>query len=159
MQIESVHHMDQLKSEIRKSCTQHQDDSTQYQLVVEKLKTLVEEGHQIGREEKVLKSLEFDEWKRRFSEVHRAHRQMFQWILDDSKNPATPPTNFKYWLQSQNGLYWVAGKAGSGKSTLMKFVSENSEVAQYLQDWAGPSRRLMLISWFFWAAGSPMQRS
>lgn len=159
MQLESVHHMEQLKADIRSHTAQQADDSDRAQILIQKLEDLTQEGRRVAKEEKILKSLKFDEWKRRFSDVHKAHTQTFDWILEDSKDRAIPPTGFKNWLQNQNGIYWISGKAGSGKSTLMKFIVGNHSVSEYLRDWAGPSAELVLISWFFWAAGSPMQRS
>ena len=159
MQIESVRHMEQIKADIRSYAARQTDDSNCAQLLMQSLRDLAEEGHRVANEERILKSLEFDEWKRRFNDVHKAHKRTFDWMLEDSKDPAVPPTGFKDWLQNKNNIYWISGKAGSGKSTLMKFLAEDQSVSQYLQDWAGPSARLVLISWFFWAAGSPMQRS
>ena len=159
IQLESVHHMEQLKADIRKYSVRQVDDSNRTQILIAKLKDLAEEGSRVANEERILKSLEFDEWKRRFNDVHKAHTKTFDWMLEDSKDPAIPPTGFKHWLKNQNNIYWISGKAGSGKSTLMKFLAENQRVRQYLQDWAGPSANPVLISWFFWAAGSPMQRS
>ena len=159
MQLESVHHMEQLKADIRSHIAQQADDSDRAQILIQKLEDLAQEGRRVANEEKILKSLEFDEWKRRFNDVHKAHTQTFYWILEDSKDRAIPPTGFRNWLQNQNGIYWISGKAGSGKSTLMKSLVGNQTVSEYLREWAGPSAELVLISWFFWAAGSPMQRS
>lgn len=159
MQLESVHHMEQLKADIRKCVARQSDEGDRAQYLIQRLEDLAEEGDRVANEERILKSLEFDEWKRRFNDVHKAHKQTFDWMLRDSIDPVIPPTGFKTWLQSQNDIYWIAGKAGSGKSTLMKFLVENPSVNQCLQAWAGPSAKPVLISWFFWAAGSPMQRS
>ena len=159
MQLESVHHMEQMKADIRSYAARQAVDTDRAHAMIEKLRKLAEEGHRMANEERILKSLEFDEWKRRFSDIHKAHKRTFDWMLDDSEDPAVPPTGFKDWLRNKNNIYWISGKAGSGKSTLMKFLAEHRRVGQYLQDWAGSSARLVLVSWSFWAAGSPMQRS
>ncbi len=151
--------MEQLKADIRRNAERQAEDSNRAQILIQKLNGLAEEGHRVANEEGILRSLEFDEWKRRFNDVHKAHAQTFDWMLEDSEDPSMQPTGFKNWLQNQNGIYWISGKAGSGKSTLMKFLVGNQTLGQYLQDWAGPSAKPVLISWFFWAAGSPMQRS
>jgi len=36
------------------------------------------------------------------------------------------------WLHSGEGVYWISGKAGCGKSTLMKFLCRNPETSQAL---------------------------
>ena len=160
MQLDSVHHMDQLKAEIRRLTSRQIVDNDRNERLIEKLERLTQEGHRLANEERILKSLEFDEWTRRFNDVHKAHRQTFNWILDDTADPNIPPTGFKHWLESQSGIYWIAGKAGSGKSTLMKYISDkNTTVMHHLQSWSSPSAEPIVISWFFWAAGSPMQRS
>ena len=159
MQLESVHHMEQIKSDIRRYAARQVDHSDRAQILIQKLGDLAEEGHRVANEERILKSLEFDEWKRRFNDVHKAHKRTFDWMLEDSRDPAVPPTGFKDWLQNKNDIYWISGKAGSGKSTLMKFLVKDQSVSKYLQEWAGPTAKSVLVSWFFWAAGSPMQKS
>ena len=159
MQLESVHYMEQTKADIRTYAARKADDNSRAEVLIQKLGKLAEEGQRVANEERILKSLEFDEWKRRFNDVHKAHKQTFDWMLEDSKDPTVPPTGFKDWLRDKNDIYWISGKAGSGKSTLMKFLVEDRSVGQYLNKWAGSSAKLVLVSWFFWAAGSPMQRS
>ncbi|KAK0643857.1 hypothetical protein B0T16DRAFT_447697 [Cercophora newfieldiana] len=53
------------------------------------------------------------------------------------------------WLQGQHGSFHISGRAGSGKSTLMKFLIDNARVNALLSNWAG-ERRLILASYFFW---------
>ncbi|KAM7189849.1 hypothetical protein V8F20_009986 [Naviculisporaceae sp. PSN 640] len=66
---------------------------------------------------------------------------------------------FPCWIDSKgshNKLYWIQGKPGSGKSTLMKFlVSEKS----LWSDLRAFKSEPLVISHFFWAAGHPVQRS
>ena len=159
MQLKSVHKIEQLKAEIRVQADRQMASSNRAEVLIDKLQILAAEGRRIANEEKILQSLRFDEWKRRFSVVRKAHKQTFEWMLENSEDASIPPTGFKEWLQSQDGIYWIAGKAGSGKSTLMKYLSESPIVIRHLQNWAGPDAECVLIPWFFWSAGSPMQRS
>lgn len=53
------------------------------------------------------------------------------------------------WLQHGSGLFHVAGKPGSGKSTLMKHLSQHPKVIRSLEEWAQP-KRLALGKFFFW---------
>jgi hypothetical protein len=41
------------------------------------------------------------------------------------------------WLSSGNGIFHIAGKLGSGKSTLMKFLCNHPQTKDALQKWAG----------------------
>ncbi|KAF4453639.1 NACHT domain-containing [Fusarium albosuccineum] len=66
--------------------------------------------------------------------------------------------SFVDWLESKNQpIYWICGKPGSGKSTLMKFIaSEESSTKEHLMKWRNNAQTL---SHFFWLAGSEMQHS
>jgi hypothetical protein len=62
------------------------------------------------------------------------------------------------WLQEGDGIYWVSGKAGSGKSTLMKFLFQDTNLHDALRTWAGTAR-LITVTFYFWIAGSALQKS
>jgi hypothetical protein len=98
-------------------------------------------------------SLIFPTMKDRYDEIPEAHRKTFRWILEDSKK-----NDFVKWLQSGAGIYWINGKAGSGKSTLMRFLSDNPITKQHLSIWARHTK-VDLASFYFWNGGSLEQRS
>lgn len=52
-------------------------------------------------------------------------------------------TDFKEWIESDSPLYWITGKAGAGKSTLMKFIGEHDHTKRCLQTWTA-SRHLLV---------------
>ncbi|KAF5545951.1 hypothetical protein FMEXI_5867 [Fusarium mexicanum] len=60
------------------------------------------------------------------------------------------------WLKSDQPVYWISGKPGSGKSTLMKFLVLDSRTLDVLKDW---KKGAIIISHFFWKPGSMMQHS
>ncbi|KAJ3536752.1 hypothetical protein NM208_g6589 [Fusarium decemcellulare] len=64
--------------------------------------------------------------------------------------------SFMDWLKSEDSMYWISGKPGSGKSTLMKFISSNPETQAGLNAWRPESR---ILSHYFWKAGSQLQHS
>lgn len=66
--------------------------------------------------------------------------------------------NFARWLESGHGLYWIQGKAGSGKSTLMQHVCQHNFRLHLLKRWCGNSL-LLTPAYFFWNAGSRLQKS
>ncbi|KIW72394.1 hypothetical protein PV04_00591 [Phialophora macrospora] len=66
--------------------------------------------------------------------------------------------NFTDWLLSSSTMYWIHGKAGSGKSTLMHFLSKHETMQELLDNWAKPQTAIIL-SWYFWNSGSQAQRS
>jgi hypothetical protein len=61
------------------------------------------------------------------------------------------------WLQSSNDLFWIYGKAGSGKSTLMKFLFEHEQTRVHLDNWAHGN--VTIAASFFWSAGSDLEKS
>ncbi|KAK8123226.1 hypothetical protein PG984_011896 [Apiospora sp. TS-2023a] len=68
--------------------------------------------------------------------------------------------NFNRWLKFESGLFYISGKPGSGKSTLMKFLAQDNHTQHQLQNWAATaSRKPVLVKFFFWISGSPLQRS
>lgn len=65
---------------------------------------------------------------------------------------------FLQWLEIGQQIYHISGKAGSGKSTLMKFLSEHSAVHEKLTRWAN-SKKLVVAHFFFWNSGDELQMS
>ncbi|KAF5965712.1 hypothetical protein FCOIX_12838 [Fusarium coicis] len=63
---------------------------------------------------------------------------------------------FSTWLQSDDKLFWIRGKPGSGKSTLIKFVINNNNTKRLLSSWHSNTR---VLSHFFWKIGSEPQNS
>lgn len=66
--------------------------------------------------------------------------------------------SFLEWLRLGNGIYHISGKAGSGKSTLVKFLCQNPRLISELEQWAG-KKKLVFANFFFWASGDRLQRS
>jgi hypothetical protein len=109
----------------------------------------------------LLSSLRFKSMKVRHSQIAVAHQKTFTWILEA---PELPPTDSRYhikfsdWLRSGSGIYWISGKPGSGKSTLMKLLCSHATTRSFLKEWAGPCK-LIQASYFFWSSGTYMQKS
>lgn len=64
------------------------------------------------------------------------------------------------WLQSTNPVYWIYGKPGSGKSTLMKFLATHETTRRLLMT-AQPHGvpKVTILTHYFWLSGSQNQRS
>jgi hypothetical protein len=43
---------------------------------------------------------------------------------------------FARWLRSNEPLFWISGKAGSGKSSLMSLIKDDSRTNRALSTWA-----------------------
>lgn len=78
-------------------------------------------------------------------------------IAQDSYRESTRAT-FVKWLRAGSGVLHVSGNPGSGKSTLMKFISKHKRTVDELQVWAG-SCKLVFAQSYFWISGSQEQRT
>ncbi|KAF2250205.1 hypothetical protein BU26DRAFT_455728, partial [Trematosphaeria pertusa] len=101
--------------------------------------------------------------RQRFQMVDETHYQTFRWILEegmdnDSQRLSDARKLFTDWLADGDGIFHIAGKLGSGKSTLMKFLRDHPRTKADLRKWAG-NRKLVLASFFFWRPGSSLQKS
>jgi len=103
----------------------------------------------------VLASLSMSETKTRIVEVREAHKMTFHWLYDPSV------VSFSDWLRnssdSTGSLYWIQGKPGSGKSTLMKFAMKDSRTLELLGEDSQP--QWTFVAFFFHDRGSTIQKS
>jgi len=95
----------------------------------------------------------------RYEGIECAHKNNFKWIFHEAGHWNKPWDGFAQWLKARDGIYWVSGKAGSGKSTLMRYIIDNPLTKTYLQNWSKDSNQLMITSFFFWTSGAPDQSS
>lgn len=70
------------------------------------------------------------------------------WLDCDAGGPG-----FVEWLMNTEPVYWISGKPGSGKTTLMKYLSENRRVKRFLSGGSAGSW-LCLHFYFDFRAGS-----
>jgi len=107
----------------------------------------------------ILQSLSFYQMNRRRNAVSRAHQQTFQWIFKYNDEHVAVWHNFLYWLtQGKTVMYWVSGKPGSGKTTLMRELDEQLRNQAVLKTWLGQSE-LLQASCYFWSSGTRDEKS
>jgi len=109
----------------------------------------------------LLHSLYFPQLEERHAAIPLAHAKTFNWVFDATAKQDVPWANFAQWLQSEDSddhIYWVTGKAGSGKLTLIRYIYDDPRTQDLLQQWANASK-LIVANCFFWNAGSTMQKS
>lgn len=115
----------------------------------------------------IVQNLRYLHMEDREGRISAAHSKTFRWIFDDDAYTRARWPNLKDWLISDARLYWITGKPGSGKSTLMKYLcrptmpktraeSSSSKLESlctpYLEKWAA-SARLVTVAFYFWNAG------
>lgn len=79
-------------------------------------------------------------------------------VPSSSMKPTRSELAFPFldWLQSEESIYWISGKPGSGKSTLIKYIIEAHETPAALQKWRPGA---IILSHYFWKPGGGLQRS
>ena len=77
-----------------------------------------------------LKLLDFDEANTRFENVAPAHGDTYDWVF-------SPEVDLGPWLEGKitDPIYFIRGKPGSGKSTLMKHVMTNPSTSALLHNY------------------------
>jgi ankyrin repeat protein len=94
----------------------------------------------------ILDSLRFDKIDVRYATIKRAHSRTCRWLLQkDAYRDWLDPTK----LAEHMGFFWIKGKPGAGKSTLMKCIFDTTR----------KKRGKVIISFFFNARGEPLERS
>lgn len=106
----------------------------------------------------LIRVLSFSEMHQRQESIHDSFEGTFQWIYYPPRTVDRPWDSFSTWLTEGRGIYWITGKAGSGKSTLMRMLHGNKRTIDLLQSWSRGSP-LITASFFFWNSGSKMQMS
>ena len=97
-----------------------------------------------------LDSFENSDRRHRVDEVRKPHEGTFNWLFD-------PEVGFRGWLSGpqQTGtpiFFWIQGKPGSGKSTLMKYALAEKKTLEFLA-LAHPGK-WHLVPFFFHDRGS-----
>ncbi|KAI1373952.1 hypothetical protein F4677DRAFT_455720 [Hypoxylon crocopeplum] len=109
----------------------------------------------------VLQAIRFDRLSFRFDRISVAYSKTFDWAFEDQAPGARGLVSLRFrdWLLNQQGIFWIRGKAGCGKSTLMKFLCKDERTFAELNEWAGDARKLVVAKYFFWNPGAPLQKS
>lgn len=102
-----------------------------------------------------LECLRFDSIDMRYCAIAREHAETCSWVLRDTSRTRVRDS-FPQWLETGSGIYWIGGKAGSGKSTLMKFIWNHPKTTQLLTHWAR-NAQLCSAAFFFWNSGERIQ--
>jgi ankyrin repeat protein len=103
----------------------------------------------------VLNILKFEEIEDRRLNIKASYSKTCIWLLQD---PA-----YLEWLNSDEyhkhrGFFWIKGKPGCGKSTLAKFAYTQLSLLSSAQT-PSPSRQDTILSFFFNARGTELERS
>ncbi|KAL9617944.1 MAG: hypothetical protein Q9160_007310 [Pyrenula sp. 1 TL-2023] len=127
-------------------------------------------------QEKLLQSLFYPEMAVRQENINDPYEGTCEWLFqfeedDDTTEPWSRDNDlrvenrvasemFLTWLQEDKDMFWIMGKAGAGKSTLMKHLFHHRRTHDELSNWSG-SRDIptILAGFFFWNPGTSLQKS
>ncbi|MCJ1395121.1 hypothetical protein MMC18_008002 [Xylographa bjoerkii] len=108
----------------------------------------------VSLKEDCLRSLEDNSRHLRLHQVEVAHNSTYSWLFEDS-------IGFSRWLKRPphdgDSIFWIKGKPGSGKSTLMKFATQNLETQKLLE--CSNQMSWSVISFFFHDRGTEVQKT
>ncbi|KAH6888167.1 hypothetical protein B0T10DRAFT_574190 [Thelonectria olida] len=102
-------------------------------------------------------SLWFPTMQEREDTIHGAYQQTYEWLFCDPVREQKPWVNFHDFLVNDGTTYWITGKAGSGKSTLMKYALNNWRTQKTVSKWAG--KQPIFASFYFYYKGTKLQKS
>ncbi|KAK4163739.1 hypothetical protein QBC43DRAFT_319118 [Cladorrhinum sp. PSN259] len=110
----------------------------------------------------IANSLLFGDIGNREEAVPEAHKETFRWFFHrprDGDDGIPLWSDFTTWLEGPSkDIYWITGKPGAGKSTLMKYILGNAALQPYLSSWSG-GLPFILAGFYFWNAGTALQKS
>lgn len=104
---------------------------------------------------RILSTLWFPEMNARENNIQEVAEETVKWIFGEgNQNPEAESaysdfhpeearrdpapkhySQFREWLEGDDHVFWISGKPGSGKSTLMKFLVEDRRTKDYLSKW------------------------
>jgi hypothetical protein len=146
-------------TQLRFDITAHAKNTTDFQSIM--LANKLEAAQRLATfdlpEESILASLQYSDMANRQGMISAPNHSTYDWIFRTADS-ALPLVTYISWLETGDGVFWVTGKAGSGKSTLMKHICNDPRTRAALEKWAA-SRKLLIASHYFWYLGSPMEKS
>ncbi|KAI0198003.1 hypothetical protein F4808DRAFT_270560 [Astrocystis sublimbata] len=117
-----------------------------------------------ARNNEILDALSFRTIHEREHTLDEAYNNTCAWVwshenllLDEKR---AKPYDFTSWLQSFEPILWISGKAGCGKSTLMKYIHHDprTKALSEASPWAN-GKDLIILRYFFYELGSDLQKS
>jgi len=89
-----------------------------------------------------MQSLNFEQIHHRKIEIVEADFSTFLWIFDQKSS------EFMKWLTEGRQIFWICGKPGSGKSTMMKFLQSSAKFTDVLNKSPHGSGWIVLTFYF-----------
>lgn len=107
----------------------------------------------VAKQNVILEHLYHTEMERRSISIHNLDQSACKWAFDPSKIP------LRQWFEQEDGVFWITGKAGSGKSTFMKFLAQHPTTHDLLSTWAGTNRLILAEHYFWYSTPNNLQKN
>jgi hypothetical protein len=90
----------------------------------------------------------------RYGKIEQEYTSTLTWIgiPQIARGPG-----FMEWLQNDESLFWISGKPGAGKSTLMKYIHDHEHTLKIMS--SAQLGRVILVSFFFHELGIPSEKT
>ncbi|KAM5515641.1 hypothetical protein FOXYSP1_02592 [Fusarium oxysporum f. sp. phaseoli] len=109
---------------------------------------------------RLLQSFHYREMNLRRNQIHPSYNDTFCWIFEDKDIRPESDKTFVKWLASDCQIYWISGKPGSGKSTLIKYLVDHPKALSLLNDSTeAPNEKFKIFSHFFWKVGGGLMNN
>ncbi|KAK3360460.1 hypothetical protein B0T25DRAFT_535690 [Lasiosphaeria hispida] len=118
--------------------------------------TREEHQRKLRRVEVMRSSLHVSETSFRLRDIQGRHELTFEWIFSDRS------IGFTEWLKGAGKVFWISGKPGCGKSTIMKLVRNDNRTQKLIM---GSHKSFLhsgvvgMADFFFHDRGSTVQKS
>lgn len=120
----------------------------------------------------ILQSLQFPDMLHRQQTIDPPAEGTFEWVFTGESPYQKQPAKYKdlrdidldrrgrllRWFSSDEPLFWINGKPGSGKSSLMCYLANDDRTMKALES-RSSEHTVHIVKFFFWRTGSPLQRS
>jgi hypothetical protein len=83
-------------------------------------------AHRLRLRLEILASLKTNAMNERENQIEPAQPHTFEWVFNN------PAAGFQDWMESNGQIFWIKGKPGSGKSTLMKYILSDERTRRAL---------------------------
>jgi hypothetical protein len=97
-------------------------------------------AHRLRLRLEILASLKTNAMKDRENQIEPAQSHTFEWVFNN------PAAGFQDWMESNGQIFWIKGKPGSGKSTLMKYILSDERTRRAL---SSQGRSILSMPSFF----------
>lgn len=113
-------------------------------------------------ERAITKTLQYETIKRREQAIAPTFGSTYDWVFQRQPrelNGIPSWSSVPNWLESDaSGIYWITGKPGSGKSTMMKFMMQDARLRKYLHIWSA-GIPFFIGHYYAWSIGRQLDKS